>query len=88
MHRRFNDKLSPRYFGLFLDKRVIGKVAYQLDLPAIAQIHDFFHVSQLKSFHGELPRQPHVPTGLHAKDSSIELTLAAILDRKLVKRHN
>lgn len=65
-----------------------GKVAYQLDLPGTAQIHDVFHVSQLKSFRGELPQQPHIPCGLQGKDSSTSLTPTVILDRKLVKRNN
>ena len=42
-------KLAPRYVGPFkiLDKR--GSVAYQLDLPpSLADVHDVFHVSQLK----------------------------------------
>jgi hypothetical protein len=42
-------KLSPRYIGPFpiLDK--CGKVAYKLELPPLlAEVHDIFHVSQLK----------------------------------------
>ena len=42
-------KLSPRFIGPFkiLDKR--GEVSYQLELPPqLVDVHDVFHVSQLK----------------------------------------
>ena len=42
-------KLAPRYIGPFtiLDRR--GRVAYQLELSAnLSQVHDVFHVCQLR----------------------------------------
>jgi hypothetical protein len=49
--KRFNrkEKLAPRYVGPFkiLERR--GEVAYQLELPeSLVDVHDVFHVSQLK----------------------------------------
>ena len=49
--KRFNmkGKLAPRYNGPFkiLERR--GEVAYQLELlESLLDVHDVFHVSQLK----------------------------------------
>jgi hypothetical protein len=42
-------KLAPRYVGPFKTISPKGEVAYQLKLPPqLADVHDVFHVSQLK----------------------------------------
>jgi hypothetical protein len=49
--RRFKvkGKLSPRYIGPFLIFRRVGEMAYQLELPdSLSDVHNVFHVSQLK----------------------------------------
>ena len=49
--RRFNmkGKLAPRYIGPFKVLQRRGEVAYQLELPeSLKEVHDVFHVSQLK----------------------------------------
>jgi hypothetical protein len=49
--RRFKikGKLSPRYIGPFMIFRRVGEMAYQLELPdSLSDVHNVFHVSQLK----------------------------------------
>jgi hypothetical protein len=50
--RRFKvkGKLSPRFIGPFMILKRVGEVAYQLELPDhLADVHEVFHVSQLKN---------------------------------------
>jgi hypothetical protein len=49
--RRFKvkGKLSPRFIGPFMIYRRVGEMAYQLELPVnLSDVHNVFHVSQLK----------------------------------------
>jgi hypothetical protein len=49
--RRFKvkDKLFPRFIGPFIVFRRVGEMAYQLELPDnLSEVHNVFHVSQLK----------------------------------------
>ena len=42
-------KLAPHYIGPFTILKRRGKVAYQLEIPTnLSQVHDVFHVSQLR----------------------------------------
>jgi len=41
--------LAPRYIGPFLVMTKVGIVAYQLELPPeLSEVHNVFHVSQLR----------------------------------------
>ena len=53
-----DNKLSPKYYGLYMVLQKIGTMAYKLELPAASQLHPDFHVSCLNKVIGDkLPVQ-------------------------------
>jgi hypothetical protein len=50
LHRfKIRGKLAPRYIGPFKILEQRGEVVYQLELPPqLSDVHDVFHVSQLR----------------------------------------
>ncbi|KAL9398033.1 hypothetical protein Peur_006994 [Populus x canadensis] len=78
-------KLSPRYFGPFQIKEKIGAVAYKLNLPSSAKIHNVFHVSQLKRKLGTADvSQISLPD--ISDEGILEPKPAHVLDGRIVRR--
>lgn len=70
VNRRHFHKLAPKFYGPFNVLKKVGKVAYELELPADSKIHNVFHISLLKEFKGDAP--------------SVVPTLPALIDGKVV----
>ena len=57
-----DNKLSPKYYGLYKVLQNIGSMAYNLELPASSRVHLVFHVSCLKKvISDKLPVQTILP---------------------------
>ena len=76
-------KLNPRYVGLFQVKKRVSSVAYKIELPHnLTDIHDVFHVSQLrKCVHDPMHIINFEPLDIQANLTYEKLTVQ-ILDRK------
>ncbi|MCO5586044.1 hypothetical protein L7F22_039982 [Adiantum nelumboides] len=56
-HQNYYAKLAKRYYGPFQILKPINEMAYQLKLPKHWLIHNAFHVSLLKPYKGEPPKE-------------------------------
>jgi hypothetical protein len=78
-------KLATKYYGPFRVQARVGLMAYKLLLPAGTQIHDVFHVSQLKKHLG--PKAIPVPyLPLVDKEGKIHATPVLVLETRAVPR--
>ncbi|WVZ52625.1 LOW QUALITY PROTEIN: hypothetical protein U9M48_003668 [Paspalum notatum var. saurae] len=77
-------KLAFKYYGPFKVLERVGSVAYKLELPLESQIHNVFHVSQLKHTQPTIHRTLPTLTDLEARQAQP----VAIIDRRLVKKGN
>jgi len=80
-------KLHSKYYGPFRILERVGKTAYKLLLPDHCQLHDVFHVSQLKKHIG--PQVvPCSDLPLVDTKGTIRVAPAKILQRRLIPRNN
>ncbi|MCO5593953.1 hypothetical protein L7F22_047972 [Adiantum nelumboides] len=56
-HQKYYAKLAKRYYDPFQILKPINEMAYQLELPKQWLIHNAFHVSLLKPYKGEPPKE-------------------------------
>ncbi|XP_044478762.1 uncharacterized protein LOC123205787 [Mangifera indica] len=78
-----NQKFQPRYFSPFTILDKVGAVAYRLQLPTDAAIHDVFHVSLLRPAYSRVVVSPTLPPQF-----TPQRWPQCILDRKMVRRRN
>ncbi|KAF7840497.1 Transposon Ty3-I Gag-Pol polyprotein [Senna tora] len=83
IHLRRSQKLGLRFFGPFPVVERIGEVAYRLQLPSHARIHDVFHVSQLKPCIGSA-ESTHVPLPLLTTEQGPVISPMAILRHRQI----
>ena len=75
-------KLAPRFIGPFPVMTRVGAVAYQLELPPeLSDVHNVFHVSQLRPCISPPEKKTDLTEIELAKDLTYEERLVKILDQ-------
>ncbi|GJX62542.1 reverse transcriptase [Tanacetum coccineum] len=87
MKSQANKHRTDRQYAMgdWIEARV-GQVAYKLKLPDSSQIHNVFHISQLKQCKGEVSQSGSLP--VCDEQGVMKVEPIAILDRRLAKRRN
>ena len=78
-------KLLPKWIGPFPITKVVGKGAYQLELPSTIKVHNVFHVSLLKPYRSDGRVQPPDPV-VCEDDGETYFYVERILDHRIHKR--
>ncbi|WMV40825.1 hypothetical protein MTR67_034210 [Solanum verrucosum] len=82
-------KLSPRYVGPYKILRKIGKVVYELELPAkLASVHSIFHISLLKKCVGDPASIVPLESVVVKDNLTYEDMPVEILDRQIRRLRN
>ena len=81
--------MNPRYIGPFRILKMIGSVAYQLELPRDLEcIHDVFHVSMLRKYISNLSHMLEAPPVELKEDLSFEVQSIGIVDQRMKELRN
>nr|GEU32874.1 hypothetical protein [Tanacetum cinerariifolium] len=88
IRQRKQCKFSQKFYGPFEIIAKVGQVAYKLKLLAQAQIHDVFHISQLKKYRGPLVPMDSVMLPQCDKEWTLLKQPLKLLDRRIVKKGN
>src|ERR1044072_8817699 len=77
-------KLTPCFIGLFQITKKVGRFAYQIALPPpLENLHDVFHVSQLRKYIIDLSHEIQVDDIQVRDNLTVEALPARIENRKL-----
>jgi hypothetical protein len=79
-------KLASKWYGPFKILQAVGNRAYRLQLPEGTQIHDVFHVNQLKKHLGARA-VPNTQLHLVTPEGKLKSTPKAMLQRRHVPRN-
>ena len=76
-------KLLPRWVGPYPVLRIIGSVAVEIQLPPEFRIHNTFHISLLRPYHGKVPESPVEPGPIAYENNDALYSVERILDYRV-----